>query len=358
MSIFQTASPFPLGIANKADSFEKLQLMASIDPTLKFTAEEFNKILAALAYLYNSGTGNGGINFLGTYDTYALLVAAHPAAAENNFAFTYEDEEEVTGTFIYIWNTTSASWVKETNTDPGGAVQMLIQGDPFIGFATLFMRFDFSQFEVVQIQGGGVYIKLKDAYTPQQLPVQTLIPGNTEMDLSNFEGILEHQETPDTTSASFTPVGEVLNGKWRRVVDTTGEADFPPVNSIWKFTVSGTSGTATLSIGINDYTLTFNTNATTTLSDFITAEQANILADTGLNATAVGAVLSLIGVTADAVSMANATGDLAGVKDEVLCRQLAGSDFEEGEFDLFAECVKIDSASPKTNLVNYFWIKR
>lgn len=51
------ANPFPLNIANKEDSFEKETLLAHVDQRFKYTAEEFNQILAALKYLYDNAGG-------------------------------------------------------------------------------------------------------------------------------------------------------------------------------------------------------------------------------------------------------------------------------------------------------------
>lgn len=47
-------NPFPLEISPKQDSIEKLQLMANVPADYKVTAEEFNKILAALNYMYET----------------------------------------------------------------------------------------------------------------------------------------------------------------------------------------------------------------------------------------------------------------------------------------------------------------
>lgn len=47
-------NPFPLNIKPKIDSWEKLQLLQHIDPQLKLTAAELNRILAALQYLYSN----------------------------------------------------------------------------------------------------------------------------------------------------------------------------------------------------------------------------------------------------------------------------------------------------------------
>lgn len=61
------ANPFPLNITEKEDSFEKEMLLANVDPRFKYTAEEFNKILAALRYLYLNSTG-GRQTIKGTTD--------------------------------------------------------------------------------------------------------------------------------------------------------------------------------------------------------------------------------------------------------------------------------------------------
>lgn len=81
-------------------------------------------------------------------------------------------------------------------------------------------------------------------------------------------------------------------------------------------TLTGTSGTATITIGANTYTVTFDTDLTTTADNFVTAEAANILANDGLTLTASAGVLTLISSTIAAgtsgISIANDTGDLAG----------------------------------------------
>jgi hypothetical protein len=51
-------NPFPLNIGIKQDSWEKLQLLANIDPSFKLIAEEFNKMIQGLEYLYTLGGGS------------------------------------------------------------------------------------------------------------------------------------------------------------------------------------------------------------------------------------------------------------------------------------------------------------
>ena len=49
-------NPFPLDIGTKQDSWDKRQLLQYLDPSLKITAAELNKIVRALEYLYGNVT--------------------------------------------------------------------------------------------------------------------------------------------------------------------------------------------------------------------------------------------------------------------------------------------------------------
>lgn len=80
-------------------------------------------------------------------------------------------------------------------------------------------------------------------------------------------------------------------------------------------TLTGTSGTANVTIGGVDYLATFNSDLDTTASDFVTAHAAAILAATGLVVTADTDTLVLAGDAADFptdIAVANVSGDLAG----------------------------------------------
>lgn len=80
----------------------------------------------------------------------------------------------------------------------------------------------------------------------------------------------------------------------------------------------GTSGNATLTIGSNTYPIAFDTNLETTVDNFVAAQAANILADTGFTLTDEGAVQDFrlfsetIPVDTVNISVANVDGDLAG----------------------------------------------
>lgn len=55
----QSQNPFPLDIGTKEDSWDKLQLLQYLDPSLKITAAELNKIVRALEFLYGNITTGG-----------------------------------------------------------------------------------------------------------------------------------------------------------------------------------------------------------------------------------------------------------------------------------------------------------
>lgn len=95
-----------------------------------------------------------------------------------------------------------------------------------------------------------------------------------------------------------------------------------------EITLSGTSGTATISVDGNDYTATFDTDLETTANNFVTAEAANVLADTGGVLTSPSAgVLKVVGVDGEEypVTIANASGDLDGtIENTVLAKTGTG----------------------------------
>lgn len=79
-------------------------------------------------------------------------------------------------------------------------------------------------------------------------------------------------------------------------------------------TLTGTSGTANVTIDSVDYLATFATDLTLTASNFVTAHAADILAAHGLVVTADAGVLSFTGTTVGFLSptITNASGNLAG----------------------------------------------
>ena len=92
------------------------------------------------------------------------------------------------------------------------------------------------------------------------------------------------------------------------VIDNTG-------NSTRNLTLTGTSGTANVSVGGTNYLATFATNLDTTGANFITAHGATILTAKGVTVADLGSgVLRFTGPTAtiNAITITNATTNLAG----------------------------------------------
>ena len=78
-------------------------------------------------------------------------------------------------------------------------------------------------------------------------------------------------------------------------------------------TVTGTSGTANITIDGTDYLATFDTDLATTAANFVTAHGADIETNEGYKVTSDGAVITLVGDTSIAdPTIANVSGDLAG----------------------------------------------
>lgn len=86
-------------------------------------------------------------------------------------------------------------------------------------------------------------------------------------------------------------------------------------NSKRTVTLTGTSGTANITVNGTAYLATFATSLTVTASNFVTAHAAAILADCGMIVTAANGVLTFTDATtgfATVTAAVNATGNLAG----------------------------------------------
>lgn len=92
-------------------------------------------------------------------------------------------------------------------------------------------------------------------------------------------------------------------------------------DSLGEITFSGTSGTCDVVIDSDTYTATWNTDVATTVSDFITAHAANMLANNNviLSAGSTSAKVELRSTCAQytAMTVTNQTGNLAGVKAQL-----------------------------------------
>jgi len=85
-------------------------------------------------------------------------------------------------------------------------------------------------------------------------------------------------------------------------------------NQVQTINLTGTSGTANITVAGVDYLATFNTNLSTTEQDWVTANSATILASTGTTVTYAGGLITFTAPsgTMPIISVANASGNLAG----------------------------------------------
>lgn len=66
-------NPFPLNIGTKQDSWDKLQLLQYLDPSLKLSAAELNSIVQALNWLHNQTGGDGDLDGIIQIGTLAIV---------------------------------------------------------------------------------------------------------------------------------------------------------------------------------------------------------------------------------------------------------------------------------------------
>lgn len=147
-----------------------------------------------------------------------------------------------------------------------------------------------------------------------------------------FGDVLKEVITSDAPTGTLDAHYKEYDGIWTRIIaqvnaatiastqvldiNTSTYQDQVAVKNKRTLTLSGTSGTATVTINGRDYTATFATNLNTTAANFVTAHAATIAAlYGGLVVTAsTNTIIVESGVPglAVTVSIANATGDLAG----------------------------------------------
>ncbi len=152
--------------------------------------------------------------------------------------------------------------------------------------------------------GGAFYnvkVRVIRALTDTDVPVDGAEPFPT----TNFEVEVPASQGAETTLNSFMTA---IN---RTDVSYPFEARSDKVTTV---TLTGTSGTANVTIAGVNYLATFDTNLTTTASNFVTAHAAAILAAHGFTVTSAAADLIFTqtkGNTANP-TIANVSGNLAG----------------------------------------------
>src|SRR5699024_6283254 len=121
-----------------------------------------------------------------------------------------------------------------------------------------------------------------------------------------------------------------------------------PSTTTSEVTLSGTSGSATITVNGSDYTATFDTDLATTAAAFVTAEEANLAAQTpSVTVSAAGDVLTFTSAEGVSVGVVTASGDLAG--DVVVPSELQAGGCQRVYYTTVATSIVCDECDPVFN---------
>lgn len=106
----------------------------------------------------------------------------------------------------------------------------------------------------------------------------------------------------------------IVQKGFKFITDTVTRDVTGAQNVYYDLTLTGTSGSANVSLRGDDYSLGFNTDLATTAIDFVSIHGANILAATGVSLLAIGDSIRFSGArwNIDLLGITNLTGDLDG----------------------------------------------
>ena len=291
--------------------------------------------------------------------------------------------------FLRDMAVTSGDWLLalQTNADPNDLADWdIISGDRFPVSSTLFHFSDqiteqtvnnvtqFTLSDQVKIARDNLVAALQqaiDGTTPggntNQNTINSLVskvdalfPLTPDVsDLTDFASVYDPSQTVEEVqpvqgysrmadyrdnSTRYEQTGVTYDDSGANVVRYTGltstlfrgfgfKVTTPPAQ-VDTITLTGTSGTANLSVGGVNYLATFNTDLTTTAADFVTAH-ASALSTAGITVTSAAAVLTFtanVGGTAFAiVAPVNVSGDLAGTTASVTSKKDLLYTFEGSE---------------------------
>lgn len=143
--------------------------------------------------------------------------------------------------------------------------------------------------------------------------VQQLTSKTTAVTVNAYDSIVQTVNLTDSADGSF--VFTVNNDVVQDIATVLVSAEYPATTGTTTraITLTGTSGTANVTINGVDYLATFNTNLTTTASDWVTANATALLA-LGFTVTSNAAVITVSALTTvfPTLTATNATGNLAG----------------------------------------------
>lgn len=188
---------FPVGstLVTVVCAYESKNVLLSPTPVTEFnvdgqtftTQAELIAVLKSVVYNNEDTQAYAESNFLGTFNTYADFIAAHPTGDPGNYAFTLTNAAAEDGVFEYRWNPSSEAWELEPTP-------VAVQKKPFF---------------------------LED------------VPVSGKINLSNWEGAFYGTSSTPGTNNTFTTVVEKTGGFAKVIIDTTGKTGFPTLSSQW-----------------------------------------------------------------------------------------------------------------------------
>ena len=148
----------------------------------------------------------------------------------------------------------------------------------------------------------------------------------TAVTANAYDAIIETVALTDAADTEFQFV--VNNSVIQNISAILISTEYPSLtgNSSRVVTLTGTSGTANITVGGVDYLATFTTNLTTSANNFVTSHSAALLA-LGITVTANSGALTFVAATATfpTIARTNVSGDLSATIASVTAGATTGS---------------------------------
>ena len=156
--------------------------------------------------------------------------------------------------------------------------------------------------------------------------IKQLTSKVTPVTANAYDAIIETVPLTDAADTEFQFV--VNNSVIQNISAILISTEYPSLtgNSSRVVTLTGTSGTANITVGGVDYLATFTTNLTTSANNFVTSHSAALLA-LGITVTANSGALTFVAATATfpTIARTNVSGDLSATIASVSAGATTGS---------------------------------
>ncbi len=156
--------------------------------------------------------------------------------------------------------------------------------------------------------------------------VVQLTSKTTAVTCNAYDSVIQTVPLTDAADTEFQFV--VNNSVIQNISAILISTEYPSLtgNSSRVVTLTGTSGTANITVGGVDYLATFTTNLTTSANNFVTSHSAALLA-LGITVTANSGALTFVAATATfpTIARTNVSGDLSATIASVTAGATTGS---------------------------------